>query len=59
MTPPLTKTRNVVERFSVASRTCKLNSIKPNAYLANTLRAIASEHKQSQIDDLLPWNFAV
>jgi len=23
-----------------------------------TLKAIASGHKQSQIDDLMPWNYA-
>lgn len=39
--------------------TCKLNGIEPHAYLANTLRAIAAGHRQSQIDDLLPWNHHV
>ena len=37
--------------------TCKLNAIKPHAYLTQTLQAIVNGHKQSQIDDLLPWNY--
>jgi transposase len=37
--------------------TCKLNAIEPHAYLTATLRAIVSGHKQSQIDDLMPWNY--
>jgi transposase len=39
--------------------TCKMNDIDPHAWLANTLNAIVNGHKQSQIDDLLPWNYAV
>ena len=38
--------------------TCKLNAIEPHAYLTATLLAIVNGHKQSQIDDLLPWNYA-
>lgn len=38
--------------------TCKMNAIDPHAWLANTLTAIVRGHKQSQIDDLLPWNYA-
>jgi transposase len=38
--------------------TCKLNSVDPHAYLAATLSAIVNGHKQSQIDDLLPWKHA-
>ena len=38
--------------------TCKLNAIEPHAYLTQTLRAIINGHKQSQINDLLPWNYA-
>ena len=38
--------------------TCKLNAIEPHAYLTGTLHAIVNGHKQSQIDDLLPWNCA-
>jgi len=37
--------------------TCKLNQIEPHAYLTATLSAIVNGHKQSQIDDLLPWNY--
>ena len=36
--------------------TCNLNAIEPHAYLTATHRAVVSGHKQSQIDDLLPWN---
>lgn len=39
--------------------TCKMNSVDPHAWLAATLTAIVQGHKQSQIDDLLPWNYAV
>ena len=38
--------------------TCKLNDIEPHAYLTATLSAIVNGHKQSQIDDLLPWSYA-
>jgi transposase len=37
--------------------TCKLNAIDPQAYLASTLTAIINGHKQSRVDELLPWNF--
>lgn len=36
--------------------TCKLNNIEPHSYLTNTLTAIVNGHKQSQIEELLPWN---
>ena len=39
--------------------TCKMNDIDPHAWLANTLAAIVHGHKQSQIEYLLPWNYAV
>jgi transposase len=39
--------------------TCKMNAVDPHAWLANTLTAIVNGHKQSQIDDLLPWNYAI
>ena len=38
--------------------TCKLNAVDPHAYLADTLSAIVSGHKQSRIDELMPWNYA-
>lgn len=37
--------------------TCKINAVDPHAWLASTLTAIVPGHKQSQIDDLLPWNY--
>ena len=37
--------------------TCKLNAVEPHAYLTQTLQAIVNGHKQSQINDLLPWNY--
>ena len=40
------------------AETCKLNVVEPHAYLTATLAAIVNGHKQSQIDDLLPWNYA-
>jgi transposase len=38
--------------------TAKLNNIEPHAYLTATLEAIINGHKQSQIKQLLPWNYA-
>lgn len=38
--------------------TCKMNGVDPHAWLTATLTAIVQGHKQSQIDDLLPWNYA-
>lgn len=35
-----------------------MNAIDPYAWLETTLTAIANGHKQSQIQDLLPWNYA-
>jgi transposase len=39
--------------------TCKMNGVNPHAWLAATLTAIVQGHKQTKIDDLLPWNYAV
>ena len=39
--------------------TCKLNFVDPQAYLSSTLTAIVNGHKQSRIDELLPWNYTV
>lgn len=39
--------------------TCKMNGVDPQAWLSATLAAIVQGHKQSQIDELLPWNYAV
>jgi transposase len=39
--------------------TCKRNGVDPYTWLANTLISIVNGQKQSQIDDLLPWNYAI
>ncbi len=36
---------------------CKLNAVDPLAYLTRTLTAIVNGHKQSRIDELLPWAY--
>ncbi|MCG8407704.1 MAG: IS66 family transposase [Phycisphaerales bacterium] len=38
--------------------TCKLNAIEPHGYLSAILTAIAQGHKQADINELLPWNYA-
>ena len=38
--------------------TAKLNRIEPHACLTRTLEALVNGHRQSQIDDLLPWDHA-
>ena len=38
--------------------TRKLNAVDPFAYLSATLTAIINDHRQSQIDVLMPWNFS-
>ncbi len=37
--------------------TCKLNAIEPHSYISGILTAIVCGHKQSRIDELLPWNY--
>lgn len=37
--------------------TCKLNAIEPHSYLSGVLTAIAGGHKQTNINELLPWNY--
>ena len=39
--------------------TCKMNGVDPHAWLSSTLTAIVQGHRQSQIDGLFPWNYAV
>ncbi|WP_027684246.1 IS66 family transposase [Rhizobium leguminosarum] len=39
--------------------TCKLNDVDPFKYLTSTITAIVNDHKQSRIDELLPWNYPV
>jgi hypothetical protein len=38
--------------------TCKLNAVDPQAWLTRTLTAIAGGHMQSNIANLMPWNYA-
>lgn len=38
--------------------TCKLNNVDPQTYLTATLTAIVNGHKQSLIDELLPWTYS-
>jgi hypothetical protein len=38
--------------------TCKLRGIEPDGYLSTVLTAIAGGHKQTDIKELLPWNYA-
>lgn len=44
-------------RIASLIETCKINGVEPFDYLKATLSAITNAHPQSQIDDLLPWNF--
>ena len=37
--------------------TAKLNGINPQAYLADILACIASDHPINRIDELLPWTW--
>jgi len=45
-------------RMASLIETCKLNRIDPFAYLKPTLEALAQRRLNSDIDALLPWNFA-
>ncbi len=36
-----------------------LHNIEPHAYLTATLKAIVNGHKQSQIHELLPWDYSM
>jgi transposase len=38
--------------------TCKLNSVNPHAWLADTLTKLVNGWPQSKIDDLMPWTYA-
>jgi transposase len=38
--------------------TCKLNGIEPHGYVTGVLTAIVNGHKQKDINQLLPWNYA-
>jgi transposase len=41
-------------RIAPLIETCKLNNVKPYAYLKTTLEAIAAGHPSARIDDLMP-----
>jgi len=45
--------------FASLIETCKLNLVEPHSYLTGVLTAIINGHKQKDIDQLLPWNYAV
>lgn len=38
--------------------TCKLNVVDPLAYLSASLTAIVNGHRQSRIEELMPWNYS-
>ena len=38
--------------------TCKLNGVDPQAYLADVLTGIVNGHRNSRVDELLPWAYA-
>jgi hypothetical protein len=38
--------------------TAKLNDVEPFAYLRDVLERLSDGHPMSQLDDLLPWNWA-
>ena len=44
-------------RIASLIETCKMNGVEPCAWMRSTLEKIARGHPQSQIHDLLLWNF--
>jgi len=40
-------------------KTCKINGVDPHSWLTATLTAFVRGQKQSQINDLLSWNYAL
>ena len=44
-------------RIGSLIETCKMNGVEPYAWLKSTLKKIAAAHRQSDIQELLPWNF--
>ena len=36
---------------------CKLSGVNPQAWLTQTLTKLANGHKQTQLNQLMPWNF--
>ena len=37
--------------------TCKLNGVDPQGYFADVITRIVGGHRQSQLDELLPWAY--
>ena len=49
------------DRWAVVAsllETAKLNGIEPYAYLKDVIQRMTDGHPQSQIDELLPWNWS-
>ena len=44
-------------RLASLIATCRLNNVEPFAWLKATLTAIAHDHPQARIEELMPWNF--
>ncbi len=38
-------------------KTCKLNAVEPQAYLADVLTRLVNSHANSRIDELLSWSY--
>ncbi len=45
-------------RLASLVATCKLNGVEPFAYMKTTLEALTAGHRNAELDQLLPWNFA-
>jgi len=45
-------------RLASLVATCKLNGVEPFAYMKATLEALTAGHRNAELDQLLPWNFA-
>lgn len=45
-------------RLASLVATCKLNGVEPFAYMKTTLEALTVGHRNAELDQLLPWNFA-
>ena len=39
-------------------KTCKLNGVDPEAYLADIFTRLIEGHPINRLDELLPWNWA-
>ncbi len=43
---------------SPAPRSCKLNNVEPQRYLADVLTRLVNGWPESRIDELMPWHWA-